>query len=487
MLLCQAQRGEWLSSFMGEKMLENLICQYVELHLPRPAPPKSASKTGLVIQPTVPDEEQCLRALAKHGLLMAMHDGGSSSAHINRVLHAAGICDGDPGCLLCLRCRVSEHIRAAAKKIYSDHKEYIDNYGDQGYEVLASLVLTDDGKLESWSEFSKLSHDSQKSTTTQPLAFSILQSFDPDRAALSTWTWRSLKGYPELKRYLRECGVALISEWALLANRCTVRRIMEAYVHTSHTGVSSNETVALWCSFLEAYRAEFAHRIKPSNWQPDVAFWNRVHPTYEWWKLEGLFKALAQGVRILTEKQHLSISLDSRLESKSSSEAYQRPAFNEAYLVGEHDSDVLLRHQQDCALSVAQAALERALDHYMPAVILGSGRDPELCRCLWQGYADGLSQRRIAERCGCSQKTVSVTLREQMHLEEIATRWALEIKSSASWAEQVRQDPDLEEAFMRVRDVEALSRRLRNQLAQPEQGTNEPPLRRWLKQYLHNH
>lgn len=471
---------------MDEQVPEDLTSRYLELYLPKPAPLKSASKTGLVIQPTVPDKERCMRALAEHDLLTAMHDGASSSAHINRVLHAASSKHGEAGPLLCLRCRVSEHIKSAAKNTYHKHYKAIDAHGDPGYEVMASLALTDDGKSMSWEQLLAPWQSSEASRSLPPLAFTILRTFNPDRAALSTWTLRNLSSFPELKHYLKQCGISLISTWALLAHRCSERRIREAYLYTSHLGITADRGVALWRSFIQSYNAEFADRTKPFDWKPDGAFWSRVDPTRLPGELERQLYALAQGVRQVMEKRNNITSLDASARI-SPSDGNPPAALIEEYVHEEPDSEILLKQQQDCALKVAQAALERALDHYMPAVIRGHGRDSERCRCLWQGYAEGLSQRRIAEQCGCSQKKVSVTLREQTHLEEIATLWALEIRSSASWAEQVRQDPDLAEAFMRVRDVEALAGRLRNQLTQPEQGTGEPPLRRWLNQYLHNH
>lgn len=54
------------------------------------------------------------------------------------------------------------------------------------------------------------------STSYQSLACQILQTFNPDRAGLYTWVMRQVRHHPELRAFLRECGVYLATDWGIL-------------------------------------------------------------------------------------------------------------------------------------------------------------------------------------------------------------------------------------------------------------------------------
>ncbi len=71
------------------------------------------------------------------------------------------------------------------------------------YRDLLPYVLDDDGSL-------------QPPTSYNSFAREILQSFDPEQSSLTTWTSRRVKHHPALSKFLLECGVYLISDWAIL-------------------------------------------------------------------------------------------------------------------------------------------------------------------------------------------------------------------------------------------------------------------------------
>ena len=64
-----------------------------------------------------------------------------------------------------------------------------------------------------------------------PLAVKILETFNPQKANLSTWTTRLVKQNRELLRFLLEQGVYLISNWAILndTNLKQVSRILSEF------------------------------------------------------------------------------------------------------------------------------------------------------------------------------------------------------------------------------------------------------------------
>ena len=68
---------------------------------------------------------------------------------------------------------------------------------------LLPYVLDDDGSL-------------QASNKYQCVAREILQTFDPEKSSLSNWTSRKVKQHDPLNKFLLECGVYLISDWAIL-------------------------------------------------------------------------------------------------------------------------------------------------------------------------------------------------------------------------------------------------------------------------------
>ncbi|OKH35475.1 hypothetical protein FACHB389_12520 [Nostoc calcicola FACHB-389] len=68
---------------------------------------------------------------------------------------------------------------------------------------LFPYVLDDDGKLSPAGSYECFSRQ-------------ILQSFDSQQGSLATWAMMKVKQHPELNRFLLECGVYLISDWAIL-------------------------------------------------------------------------------------------------------------------------------------------------------------------------------------------------------------------------------------------------------------------------------
>jgi hypothetical protein len=68
---------------------------------------------------------------------------------------------------------------------------------------LLPYVLDDDGRL-------------QPDGTYQSLSQKILQSFNPQQSSLTTWTTTRVKHDAALNQFLLECGVYMVSDWAIL-------------------------------------------------------------------------------------------------------------------------------------------------------------------------------------------------------------------------------------------------------------------------------
>ena len=88
------------------------------------------------------------------------------------------------------------------------------------------------------------------------MAVEILETFDPQKANLSTWTTRYVKQNRELQRFLLEQGVYLISNWAILndTNTKQVSRILSEFHNLTPTEVE--QAVLLLSSYHHVYRRE---------------------------------------------------------------------------------------------------------------------------------------------------------------------------------------------------------------------------------------
>ncbi len=101
-----------------------------------------------------------------------------------------------------LRCFISRQIEMTCVQLEMQFGEL---HGVRRSELLP-LVLDDDGRP--WPANSTAHYRS--------VARQVIETFDPDRASLSTWTIRLVKHHRELNEFLLECGVYLLSDWAIL-------------------------------------------------------------------------------------------------------------------------------------------------------------------------------------------------------------------------------------------------------------------------------
>jgi hypothetical protein len=90
----------------------------------------------------------------------------------------------------------------------------------------------------------------------QSVATQVLRSFDPDRGALSTWVHRHFKQQPDLKKFLLQQGVYLITDWALLNDTTTgqLGRILQEFYQA--TRAEQAQSIALLNSYHAIYRAD---------------------------------------------------------------------------------------------------------------------------------------------------------------------------------------------------------------------------------------
>lgn len=121
-------------------------------------------------------------------------------------MHQDGETNGNESHLaeVCLRCAISHQI----DRVCLDLAIKFGIHNGFTREDLLPFVLPDEVL---WVNAKRQAKSSYKS-----LATSLLQTFNPDKGSLNTWIKRYVKQHPELKKFLLEHGVFLVSDWALL-------------------------------------------------------------------------------------------------------------------------------------------------------------------------------------------------------------------------------------------------------------------------------
>ncbi|MEB3355115.1 MAG: hypothetical protein VKK04_00095 [Synechococcales bacterium] len=102
----------------------------------------------------------------------------------------------------CLRCVVSHHIEQVCIQL---ELRFGYQHSFSRYDLFG-LVLEDDGR-------SPLPPPVEG---PRSLVRQILTTFDPAQARLATWVMRQVRHHPEVKAFLQEQGVCLVTDWALL-------------------------------------------------------------------------------------------------------------------------------------------------------------------------------------------------------------------------------------------------------------------------------
>ena len=400
-------------------------------------------------------------------LLAAMALEDDPSPQQDRQLLRYSQVDNDPAPLLCLRCRVSHPLEAWLRATHRAHQQ------SHGLELMAmaSHALDDDGRLRIRSgpdqdvPFTYAEIASLPPGLISPFSAEVLRTYDPARCGLPHWARLKIQAHNGLKAYFRENGLLLISDWALLRNS-SPRRVREACERHLRTATSIQPLLDLHRRFSPLYdlakEVYKARTGKASGWQPDLPYLSELAPGIEPFTTKEQLLAIAKAIR-----QMLSGSTVESLEQAAERgfEAMDPRSLSP-------DDDEGPSPAQLSAL--IDAALERAMDQHMPAVLGAAGASPGLLRCLWAGWAEGLTNRPLAERCGTSCGTVSKKLRPSEHAAAIATMAAVELKRHPAFAS----------CGQSVEAAERLVEALRNHLLESEREGDVAPLRRWVQQYL---
>ncbi|MEB3212688.1 MAG: hypothetical protein VKL39_15115 [Leptolyngbyaceae bacterium] len=140
----------------------------------------------------------------------------------------------------CLRCIVSHYIQQVCAQIaarFGHQHQFTRN------DLLGLILDTSVGRSPN------RRHGNEHPSLTQ----TILQSFDPSRAGLKTWVMRQVRHHPEVKRFLAEQGVCLVTDWAILKD---IRVEQARQILVEFHALATLE-VEQSCSLLKAYHTVY--------------------------------------------------------------------------------------------------------------------------------------------------------------------------------------------------------------------------------------
>jgi hypothetical protein len=385
-----------------------------------------------------------------------------ASPALDRLLLAAAQTQLDPLALLALRCRVSYPLEAWLR---ATHARFRSKHG-LDLQAMASYALDDDGRqtlLRSdgasvpmvYTELVALPGD-----PISPFAAEVIRSYDPLRCSLPHWARLRIQAHNDLKRYFKEHGLLLISDWALLRHS-SIRRAREACERFLQSDLALTAALDLHQRFGPAYdaaMADYRQRTgKGSGWQPDLPFLRALAPEREPFATKDLLLGIAAAIRTLQSGRWL----EADLQREAGAEQLADPAS-----LASEDST----WSDEELLGLIAAALDRALHPRVEQAL--AAEQPKWARApdrllAWKLYGEGLSQRAIAERCGHQQAWVSKLLQEKPLSTAIATAAAVELTRHPAFADVGRS----------VEGAERLLDALRNHLSTPEQEGDVAPLR----------
>ena len=150
---------------------------------------------------------------------------------------------------ICLRCYISHQIY----QVCLDLATKFGNRNGFTCQDLLPFVLDDEVLLATPKGQQKLRASTQ---SYQSVATTVLKTFDPAKGSLSTWVNRYVKQHPELKRFLLQHGVFLISDWALLndTNSKQLQKILTDMYRL--TSVEIQQMCDLLVSYHAVYRQD---------------------------------------------------------------------------------------------------------------------------------------------------------------------------------------------------------------------------------------
>jgi hypothetical protein len=147
---------------------------------------------------------------------------------------------------ICLRCFISNQIEQTCYQIAN---QFGTEHGFRYHDLLV-FVLND------YEETRRDRHQNQNQSKFISVAREILDSFEPERSNLATWTSRKVKQNRELNAFLLEHGIYLVSDWAIL-NDTSPKQLERIYTEFHQAAqYPTQQAKVLLEAYHEVYRAD---------------------------------------------------------------------------------------------------------------------------------------------------------------------------------------------------------------------------------------
>ena len=248
----------------------------------------------------------------------------------------------------------------------------------------------------------------------KPLAVEILETFDPQKANLSTWTTRFVKQNRELQRFLLEQGVYLISNWAILndTNPKQLKRILSEF--HSLTPVEIQRAGGLLTSYHQVYRRD---RLKNRQTKGGKC---QTPSTEQLERMASLIESVANLVlspeQVLTQLEQLANLLrEYRIYARGGRLKHQQSLDNaemnteamQASVIAEEDNDN--EDSRDDFLQSYQQQFQQSLDTAIAEVITNrlskfkgkkAAKAPQFITALKLFHCQGEAMGKIAKAVG---------------------------------------------------------------------------------------
>ena len=230
-----------------------------------------------------------------------------------------------------------------------------------------------------------------------------------------------------LKKYLKECGILLISPWSLIADS-SKKRIIISWREYGEGNLSEKDLEKLYESYLVEYKKakqDYKNRTgKISGWTPDEDFLKSLNPPQKNTEIlllidKALRKYISSPYDTRSFYEYEENQIENRLEDE---EEYSSKDLSEII------KNVLRRNSTNIVNQIIKKDSAKWI------------KDPSR-KNAWMLYGEGLSQREIASKCDHKQGWVSKLIPEKKISEEIAQESAFELLKKSEF-NKFKEDPE---------------------------------------------
>ncbi|MGB3534254.1 MAG: hypothetical protein WBA13_12145 [Microcoleaceae cyanobacterium] len=291
---------------------------------------------------------------------------------------------GDPELVLLvnisLRCFISNQLKDFC---YSLQQRFSNAYDLRSEELLPYLL---DAHLE------EDSHPESESLTTK-----IIESFEPSKGNLSTWTIRIAKSDARLKQILLEHGIEQVTDWLIL-NQTSVGQLQRVLSNFNSTQIEIEQGLNLLTLYHQVYRQQILEeRQKGSRKRYPEPSKTQLEQIAKLAKIDSL-----SAENVLEQLQNIAqILREERIQRKT-----QPHYSSQQKSISSSSNLTSLKELNLCLADAVQAVIEHRLIYYQPKKNTPKSQEryrakiENFIKALHWFHCHRLSMGEIAEKLG---------------------------------------------------------------------------------------